>query len=286
MGVCARAPLPSRCQAGVEFECVPSLPTGDDDDCNTVDEDCDGEVDEHYAVVESCGEGICRTRSTPASCVGGVETACAPGAPNGERDGNCDLVDDDCDGVADEDVVVLLGGERRLTDEEASSVRPRLVANGGGFMAAWADGRAGGANIYLRRLDAQGAPAAALQRISVLGGGHFQPSLAAANARIGDNIRVTNNPHSSILPSLVPTPTGFGVAWQDRRAGNQEIWFRHLDEFAVPIAQPVRISDDPDNSFGPSLAWDGNAFAVAWYDTRHGEGEIYVARGPFGCPPE
>ena len=395
------------------------------------------------------------------------ETACAPGAPLGDDDANCDLVDDDCDGVADEDVVVLLGGERRLTDDDAPSVRPRLIPNGNGYMLAWVDSRTGTANIYLRRLDAQGAPAAAMQQVSALGGGHFQPSVAATGqgygvawhgtgrglavvyfarvgadgarlaaeidlsggvanaahaevvwngqeyavawtdsrhgdteiylrrvsaagepigqpvrvtnvvgeasvpslvhlgagngyavaynehadgvfnvwlqrtdaagaalggaqrvstgpdnanaprlvhvggnyavtwydtrddnteiyvarldangARIGDNIRVTNGAHPSVLPSLTRTDTGYGVAWQDRRAGNHEIWYRHLDELAVPVAQPVRISNDPDNSFGPSLAWDGNNFAVSWYDTRHGEGEIYFARGPFGCPPE
>ena len=467
LGVCARAPLPSRCQAGVEFECVPSLPTGDDDDCNGTDEDCDGASDEHYAAVQACGEGACRARSTPATCLAGVETACEPGRPLGEADANCDLVDDDCDGVADEDVVILLGGERRLTNDAAGSVRPRLVASGGGYMVAWVDNRLEDAHIFLRRLDAQGAPAADLQRISVRRGSHFQPSVVPAGegygvawhgtgegvgvvyfarvdangvvvggdvdlsggganaahaevvwngqeyavawtdsrhgdsevyfrrvsaageavggavrvtnvageasvpslvhlgagrgyavaynehadgvfnvwlqrmdaagapvgapqrvstgpdnanaprllhigggyavtwydtrddnteiyvarldangARIGDNIRVTNGAHPSVLPSIVRTVTGYGVAWQDRRAGNHEIWFRHLDDLGVPVAQPVRISNDPDNSFGPSLAWTGDTFGVAWYDTRHGEGEIYFARGPFGCPPE
>ena len=467
VGVCALTPLPSRCQGGLEFECVPSFPTGGDDDCNEVDEDCDGQVDEHFAPEVACGAGICRARSTPGRCVAGVESACVPGAPNGEEDANCDLVDDDCDGVADEGVVVLVGGERRITDDAASSVRPRMVAGGGGYMLAWADTRTGDAEIYLRRLGVDGAPAAGLQQVSALRGSHFQPSLVAAGdgygvawhgtgeglaivylartdadgavqgealdvsggvanaahaevvwngqeyavawtdsrhgdsevylrridaagapigaatrvtdvagaasvpslvhlgpgggyavayteqadgvfngwfqrvgadglpvgaaqristgpdnangprlvrdgdryavswydtrddnteiylarvdangARIGDNVRVTDDAHPSVLPSLVRTDTGFGVAWQDRRAGNQEIWFRHTDAQARPIGQPVRLSFDPDSSFGPTLAVSGADFAVAWYDTRHGEGEIYFARGPFGCPPE
>ena len=83
---------------GVE-NCTAGSPTGTDDDCDLVDEDCDGLVDEHY-VPYSCGIGVCVASST---CVGGVKS-CSPGSPTGD-DSDCDGDDDDCDGSADEGYV-------------------------------------------------------------------------------------------------------------------------------------------------------------------------------------
>ena len=154
-----------------------------------------------------------------------------------------------------------VGDRQRVSTGPDNANAPRLVRAGDGYAVGWYDTRDDNTEIYVARLGANGA-------------------------RIGDNVRVTEDAHPSVLPSLVRTANGFGVAWQDRRAGNHEIWYRHLDALAMPVAQPVRISNDPASSFGPTLAWDGASLAVAWYDLRHGEGEIYVARGPFGCPPE
>ena len=69
--------------------------------CDGVDEDCDGSVDEGYAVIEACGLGVCLLTATPSSCINGVETACQPGQPRGD-DANCDGLDDDCDGEINE----------------------------------------------------------------------------------------------------------------------------------------------------------------------------------------
>ena len=62
-----------------------------------------GVVDEDHAADASCGTGYCRLHNTPSTCNNGVSVACVPGAPLGAEDGTCDCVDDDCDGVADED---------------------------------------------------------------------------------------------------------------------------------------------------------------------------------------
>jgi hypothetical protein len=77
-------------------------PTGADDTCNNIDDDCDGTIDEGYAGASaSCGDGACE-RSGGYVCVGGAPSlACEPGTQTGS-DNNCNGSDEDCDGTVDE----------------------------------------------------------------------------------------------------------------------------------------------------------------------------------------
>ncbi|HEY2730424.1 MAG TPA: hypothetical protein VGK52_10810 [Polyangia bacterium] len=76
--------------------------TGNDDNCNGIDEDGNGKIDDGYVVKTStCGVGSCQV-TTRSSCVGGVETpaaVCQPRPPSPER---LNGLDDDCDGVVDD----------------------------------------------------------------------------------------------------------------------------------------------------------------------------------------
>jgi hypothetical protein len=75
--------------------------------CNGLDDDCDGDIDEDYAVGDACADGV-------GACVGRGETVCTPdgrdvacnavaGQPGVEI---CNDADDDCDGDIDEDFPV------------------------------------------------------------------------------------------------------------------------------------------------------------------------------------
>jgi hypothetical protein len=76
-----------------------------DDSCDGVDDDCDGTQDEDYTVIVStCGQGACQATGE-LSCVNGVvQNSCVVGAP-GASDATCDGIDDNCNGIADEDYV-------------------------------------------------------------------------------------------------------------------------------------------------------------------------------------
>lgn len=65
-------------------------------ECNGIDEDCDGSVDEGVVDVV-CGIGMC---SRAGRCVDGA-IECEPGQPEA-ADAVCDGLDEDCDGVVDE----------------------------------------------------------------------------------------------------------------------------------------------------------------------------------------
>ena len=102
-GVCAASGSTSCVSGAVQDSCTEGSPSGTDDSCDSVDQDCDGSTDEAYAPAPtSCGVGVC-SASGATSCVdGAVEDSCEAGSGAAD-DTTCDSVDDDCDGIADED---------------------------------------------------------------------------------------------------------------------------------------------------------------------------------------
>ena len=69
-----------------------------DEQCNSLDDDCDGTTDESQPDL-MCGIGACAV--TQASCVSGMSQTCVPGQPHPET---CNLVDDDCNGETDDNI--------------------------------------------------------------------------------------------------------------------------------------------------------------------------------------
>ena len=108
IGACA-ATGEMTCQDGVEVDtCAPGGILDEQDlTCDGVDDDCDGATDDDYVTQEiTCGMGTCEA-SGSRICQGGSEVeACTPGV-GADDDSLCDDVDDDCDGVTDEDYVVI-----------------------------------------------------------------------------------------------------------------------------------------------------------------------------------
>ncbi|MGK0360743.1 MAG: hypothetical protein ACI9U2_003057 [Bradymonadia bacterium] len=253
VGVCATAPTPGQCVGGVATACIPSAPTGDDGDCNGLDDDCDGRVDEGYVVVEICGTGVCRDDALPSQCVNGVERGCLPGAP-AALDDRCDGLDDDCNGEVDEDVPGLIGGERRLTQTQAGAIQPQIARGGDDALVIWTDNRDGGAEIYAQRLDADGASVGVAVRIAAIGGNKFRPSIA------------------------VDGTGGYGIAWHNTRTGRGQVRFAKVDAAGVVIRADVRIVNSNANAVGAQLAFDGNEFGLVWTDERAELAQVWFQR--------
>jgi RHS repeat-associated protein len=100
MGACQRAGVRACIDGAQICDAVPGQP--EPEDCDGIDDDCDGLVDEGaFAEGARCdvGVGACVAQGQPV-CVGG-QMVCEgePGAPVAEQ---CNGVDDNCDGTTDE----------------------------------------------------------------------------------------------------------------------------------------------------------------------------------------
>jgi hypothetical protein len=75
------------------------------EECNNIDDDCDGKIDED--ITRSCGSTVGACKAGSQACSAGEWGACTGGvAPSDEK---CNNVDDDCDGTVDEDVTAPCG---------------------------------------------------------------------------------------------------------------------------------------------------------------------------------
>jgi RHS repeat-associated protein len=110
VGACSAGGSTSCLGGHVVDSCSPGTPAPSDTTCDGVDDDCDGANDDDYApLTTSCGVGACAALGATSCVAGQVLDSCQAGAP-AAHDATCDGVDDDCDGVADEDYVLVCSG--------------------------------------------------------------------------------------------------------------------------------------------------------------------------------
>ncbi|HRE87714.1 MAG TPA: MopE-related protein, partial [Myxococcota bacterium] len=130
-GACARTGQ-RICQLGAVLDtCMAGPPAASDSSCNNVDDDCDGQTDEHYLPpATTCGTGGC-LRSGLAYCVQGqVYDSCNASTPLGS-DINCNGLDDDCDGRVDED---FMAGQLCVVGQGACERTGSFMCTAGGVV--------------------------------------------------------------------------------------------------------------------------------------------------------
>lgn len=117
-GVCASSGQ-LICESGaLRDTCAAGAPTGDDNNCNGVDENCNGIADDGYVpTVTTCGVGVCAAAGQNICQDGAIINTCTAGQPQAEI---CNGMDDDCDGYADENYV--FGGFQQPINADGSSI--------------------------------------------------------------------------------------------------------------------------------------------------------------------
>ena len=74
----------------------------------------------------------------------------------------------------------------------------------------------------------------------------------------------------------------WGIAWDDTRTGNEEIWFARVDATGVKVGSDTRVTNAPGHSRNPSIVWAGGKYGIAYSDDRESiNDEVYFT--PLGC---
>jgi hypothetical protein len=153
------------------------------------------------------------------------------------------------------------GNDTRLTNNFASSENPSVSVSGSIVHIVWSDDREGqfvNHELYYKR--------------SIDGGVSWGP-----------DTRLTNAPFDSYSPSVELSGQVLHVVWDDKRDGNDEIYYKRSTDGGVNWGADTRLTNDAAFSWFPSVSVSGQVVHVVWYDFRDDPtGEIYYKRSTDG----
>jgi len=90
--------------------------------------------------------------------------------------------------------------------------------------------------------------------------------------------RLTTNISDSWNPSIAINGSDLCVVWEDERQGNSEIYCKNSVDAGVNWGPDTRLTNNPADSWNPSVSVSGSVVHAIWYDYRDGNWEIYYKR--------
>jgi hypothetical protein len=244
-----------------------------------------------------------------------AEQALATGTSNAEHpalaftgDGYSVVWDDDRDGERELYLQRVVGGlpsgaAVRLTQASGYSGFPSLAWSGSELAAAWEDARLGSDEIFFSRFDRTGGGVGPQARLSYAAGLAYDPFVTwngerfavawedggglasdiyfalttTANTTLGTPVQRSNAAGRSLRSSVAWTGAEFGIAWEDDRDGDMQTFFARCDANSAPLGVDDVAAPTTGRSFGPSLAWSGSVYGVAYEDNRNGLYQVFLA---------
>src|SRR5205085_7827583 len=96
----------------------------------------------------------------------------------------------------------------------------------------------------------------------------------------GNDIQLTGNTNSSFDPSLAVVGSNIYIAFESNPESKREIFFKRSTDGGLTWEANKRLTNDPAESWHPSIAVSGSVVNVVWFDERDdlGNYEIYYKR--------
>ena len=243
-----------------EEQCVPLEPVDcDDSDPCTKDScvpssgDCrhrrlteDADEDGYFAALPGYVPGA------PDSCGDDCDDSSALAHPGGQE--VCDGVDNDCNGIVDD-------GSRFIP-----SSFPAVRVSMAGVSSNMGDLIFGKEYFLL-------GYASRLENMSAL-----TSLISPSHEVLSADTPLTKVNNDTFAPRMAFSGSVAGVAWEDRRDQNYEIYFNRLTPAGEKMGEDIRLTLTGNFSVDPVVVWTGIDFLVAWVEIESGRGKIYAIR--------
>jgi hypothetical protein len=197
----------------------------------------------------------------------------------------------------------------RLTNSPGSSKtsdnNARCIASSGEAVhIVWADNRNGNYEIYYKRSMDRGTTWDGDVRLTNNIANSILPSLAIENSVIhvvfqddrhgyieifyvrstdggiswDNDLRLTESLGYSRNPTVAFFESNVHVVWRDNRDGNYEVYYKRSTDLGNTWEIDRRLTNDPDDSYNPSISLSDSLIHLAWQDGRAGNNEIFYKR--------
>jgi hypothetical protein len=123
-----------------------------------------------------------------------------------------------------------------LVSTGSNSYVGSLADNGNGLGMVWSDDRDGNREIYFARLSASGA-------------------------KLGSDLRLTNDGAASVAAYVVWTGAEYAVFWMDNRSGNNDTWFQRVSAAGLAVGTNTQVTVTSDMEY-PLAAFARYGFLV------------------------
>ncbi len=200
------------------------------------------------------------------------------------------------------------GTDTRLSNDPNTSNFHSIAVSGQYVYVVWEENRDGNREIYYKRSTDEGESWGLDTRLTNNSSPSGQPSINACSSNVhivwrddrmgnlevfykrstdygttwGNDTLLSDFPNWSWLPSVAVTGQYVHVVWNDQRNGSGEIYYKGSTDGGISWDIDKRLSNNPLESYNPTIAAEGLLVNVVWQDRRDGNYEIYYIRSTDG----